>query len=367
MPATHRLPLRADLDAAIDAAFQAGGMTAATNEAARRLGWTPTEAQVLIAVGRAAWRLNERRGDQTYQRRMERLGRPMPLAHPERTTAAQATTPTTLELALARGFGVELEFGRGSGHYGQQSAIVATLVADGLHAYMANGYGHEVPHGWKMTSDATVTGGELVSPILRSAEGHRQTRVALAAIRQHGGVASASQGLHVHHDVTDFDAAALTRLIRNLRWAEEALMGYVPRRRWATRGSGFAARRLTASEWDQYEALVRHGSLRPGRDRGARGRYHRYIAWNFNAVLVYGSLEWRLLGHTLNARKVATWVKVGQAMHAYSLAGGEFGQTVTAREMVDALADAGHLARHEADRYVAQVNTREAARRGRAA
>lgn len=347
---TRRLPERQDLDRGLHDAYVVGGVAAAQSLGEARLGWTPTRSQVLIAVGRYAWAIGERRGDQAYQLRAERDGRRMPRQY-------YLSAPS----ARGRRFGIEVEFMRGSGTRGQQQRIVDRLNAAGVPARIEN-YGHAVPTMWKMTTDATVTGGELVSPPISGDRAHFEVREALRAVKAEGGVASASQGMHVHHDVSDYDAADLLRLMANLRWAEEALLGYVPRSRYEG-GSPFAARRMSASTWDHLRAEIVRGALRPSNNRGARGHYNRYVAWNWNAVIVQGSLEWRLLGHTLNTVKVQTWVEVGQAIHAYSKGGGEFGATVDAAAMTAALVAAGHLSQRAAERYVEQVDRRSGATR----
>lgn len=66
---------------------------------------------------------------------------------------------------VARRFGIEVEFNQGTGGYSQRGDIVADLNAAGILAEVES-YNHQTRPHWKMTTDATVTGGELVSPIM---------------------------------------------------------------------------------------------------------------------------------------------------------------------------------------------------------
>src|SRR5262245_59188798 len=107
--AARRVPISAQLDAAVDQAFLIGGMAGAREAAFNQLGWRPSNAQLNIMIGRAAWVLGEARGDQSYMRRMAAAGRDMPHIDPSGVGAEVATDEVDSLPSIERGFGVEIE------------------------------------------------------------------------------------------------------------------------------------------------------------------------------------------------------------------------------------------------------------------
>jgi hypothetical protein len=264
---------------------------------------------------------------------------------------------------IARRFGIEIEFNRGSGCWTQQQDIVRTLTTTGINAVVES-YNHAVRSHWKMTTDATVTGGEIVSPIMNGTSASiDEVREVLRAVKAHGGSTGSNVGMHVHHDVTDFSHDQMRVLVANLRDAQSALAGYVPAAR--TNGSNmYGARRISDNGWVSLAAAVDNGSLLPvNLHRSAGNRNYgcpvsRYSFFNFNSVLTYGTVEFRGLGNTLNPIKVRTWVEVGQAVIEFSRRGFVFGGTVTAQSMVDELVARVGLNTVAAERFVAEVARR---------
>ena len=367
-----RVPFIRSLDEAVDDAYLAGGYRSAIAVATAELGWTPTRAQVALMVGRRAFALNQERGDQSYQLRMERAGRPM-RACPARgewlgtvpTAPAPVIAAAPTMASLDRVFGVEVEYNCGGrpAHI-QRGEVVANMIAAGHPAFDFGGYApHTTPDQWRMTTDCTVTGGEFVSPELRGREGLEAMRAALRAVKAAGGTAGRNQGLHVHHDVRDFDTPELVRLLTNLEFAEGALLAYVPDYRWNGSG-GFRAERQYSGTWAAYRRDAEAGVLawRGRANRTARNHYNRYVSVNVNPVMSQGSVEFRLLGNTLNPVKVRTWIRVGQALMQATKDGLELAGPVGPRELVAALVAAGQLTTREADAFVTVTNERTARR-----
>jgi len=192
-----------------------------------------------------------------------------------------------------------------------------------------------------MTTDATVSGGELVSPPMRTSEGLRQTRLALQAIKEHGGVTGRNCGMHVHHDVTDFTQEQMRRLVANLRVTERAVMAAVPACR-LDGSNGYASALMRDRAWDTLAENVDAGSLLPAAARTRENRGYgcgvgRYVSINFNSVLTYGTVEFRGLGNTLNITKIQPWVKVTQALVEFSRIGGMFNGMQTTNMMLATL------------------------------
>jgi hypothetical protein len=350
------MPIRPALDARIDAAYLTDGYEAAGDVAEQELGWRPNNGQLDACIGRHAWILGEARGNQTYQLRMMRQGRDMSLIDPD-GLGSELRDPVTRGLlpSIDRHFGIEVEFNVGSGGYGIQTDIVNAASAAGVPG-IRESYSHQVPNGsWRMRPDSTVSGGEFVSPILSGVDGHNQVRTVLRCVREAGGGCGQGQGMHVHHDVRDHTAVELERLIHNLQQAEMAFLHYCPRYRWDGSG-GYRGNRQSATAWEAYKEDVLHGYLAP-QLRNARRTYSRYVSFNMNSILSYGSIEFRALGNTLNGQKIKTWIRVGQAFIAWSKADAANRHTgpITSQEMVDMLVDARQLPRREAERFMAVV------------
>jgi KTSC domain/Putative amidoligase enzyme len=129
-----------------------------------------------------------------------------------------------------RGFGVEIEFDlagddswpEGSGWSARQR-IGQALYDAGLtdspyqHDYHSHdGVYTDRPNGWRYEHDITVTGGELISPILYDEpETWRNLARACEVIREHGGAITTRAGGHIHVGMGDYDhsIAAFNKLL----------------------------------------------------------------------------------------------------------------------------------------------------------
>lgn len=310
-------------------------------------------AYSLRATGAGYREVREALGFQTdhwTQNAIERHARTHNLEVPRRYT--RRATPAEL-----RRFGIELEYnGRGTRY-----DVTANAQRRGLNVQTV-GYGHDIVGYWKNTTDATVTGGELVSPIMSgSAESIEEVLEAIRAIKEAGGSTGRNVGMHVHLDANDFDRDALTRLVDTMQAVEGCLMAYVPTHRW-DRSNTYGATRIGDYGWAQLRNAVTGGSLYPASQRTRQARQGgcpvtRYSSVNWNSLLTYGTVEVRLLGHTLNTVKVRVWLEVLTALMRYVRNGGCLNGTATVSEFVEALRTAG-LSRSTADRYVQECERR---------
>lgn len=276
------------------------------------------------------------------------------IARGPRTGRQAASTGDLVGDLLNRRFGVEIEYGGDYYTHGPAAAERA-LRAAGLEAQQASYTHATVPH-WKCTTDGSVSGGEVVSPILRGEQGWTDMRSAMRAIRAMGGRANTSCGLHIHHDVTDFDQDGMRALVANLRACQDALMNYVSARRW----NGSWSPKLTGGQWDSLTRGVEHDNLMPQTSRSTTYREYgtcnvtRYVAFNFNSVLTYGTVEFRSLQGTLDAGVARAWIAVGQAVVEFSRLHRTFAPAtaVTSVDMTDRLVAEGLLTRRMADRFL---------------
>lgn len=353
-----------EADAAAYNGFMTTGYRGAGDAVLTLTGTLPIHSQIDRAVARHAYYsigspLSLSQCALNIYRRIERR-RSVPATR--RTTPA--TTPTRIGRSQ-RCFGIEIEYNRGRSRdtYQQQRTIVSDLRNKGIGAEVES-YNHDTRSHWKLTYDATVTGGELVSPILDGSDASiDEVRECIRTIKDNGGTTSVQVGMHVHHDVRDFNQDDMARLVANLAATESLFLDYVNHRR--VNGSlTYGARRLRQGEWNTIARNVAEGHLLPSHARTQANRaggcdVTRYVAYNFNSVLTYGTIEFRALGATLNPVKVRTWIEAGMAVVAFSKDGGEL--TGTEAEMLATLVASGHLRQRTADRFAAEVARRRQA------
>jgi hypothetical protein len=304
----------------------------------------PNNQAAYHAVQRAA-----RRAGRSAESMRRREYRPM-----RRNAVAAAPSSGRLAGLLNRRFGVELEHSNGL----SDSARANALRAAGL-AASTPGYTHAVTADWKVIYDGS-TGGEVVSPVLRGEDGFAQVRTAMQVLKSLRAGAGRSASVHVHFDVNDLDRVALGRLAESLENVQAALMAYVADSRL---GNTYAPA-LSASQWATIRRNIESGRIAPRAgsrsDRDYGSGVSRYGAFNFNSVLVYGTVEFRLHGATFNPAKIKPWIAVGMALVEYAKQGGVFSAPTSVSAMLDALVSAGVLSRRLAANYRAGVAQREA-------
>lgn len=122
-------------------------------------------------------------------------------------------------------FGLEIEFDGGD-----RQAIARDLYEEGLIAEpRQSGYhgGRTNPNLWAFERDASVTGGELVSPIFRDTPtAWQQIEKVCEIVRRHGGRATAHCGGHVHIGTAsplDSQNSRWDRLLRLVKANEDLL------------------------------------------------------------------------------------------------------------------------------------------------
>jgi hypothetical protein len=217
-------------------------------------------------------------------------------ATPDKGDGPMATDINTIT------FGVEIEC------YIPAAAMAAAgWVLGGYHS------GRQIPGlpvGWNAQSDCSLhsppagfRGIEVVSPVLRGAEGLEQVRAVVAKVKEMGGQVNHTCGLHVHVGFPEnFDA--LRRLVNLTSHYEKAL---------------YASTGTTSREFGSYcqsiksklaplKTGVTHHKLR----MVARGHGDRYHVLNLTNLVagVRPAVEYRCFAGTLNFTKVAAAVMV---------------------------------------------------------
>lgn len=213
-----------------------------------------------------------------------------------------------------RRFGVEIEF------IGDSRRLADAMAAEGLNCRIES-YNHRVSRTtWKIVPDGSLTGvgAELVSPILRGEAGF----AALAAVGRALMIAKAkvnsSTGMHVHHDVHDLTVSQFKRLVNNWANCQPAIDGLVA----VSRRPGGSGSRW-CQPFDSYvlAQLNRNLTSMNRSEAGYALRGDRYYALNLQSYGRYGTVEVRQHQGTVDAVKIAAWVRFGQAMVEAAIAG----------------------------------------------
>lgn len=191
--------------------------------------------------------------------------------------------------------------------FGIEIETVAPQTAVTEHGLRIGGYKHGVqvpylPHGWKAEADSSIdnsAGGhkcEIVSPILRGAEGLRQVVEVVAQLEAKGHRVNVSCGVHVHVGWdASWSADALARLIGIVAYAERGL---------------YAITGTKSRERGQYCGGVRkYGCDKAAKPHLERNRYHALNLSNL-AEGRKKTVEFRLFSGSLNPVKILGWIQV---------------------------------------------------------
>ncbi|MFA5262222.1 MAG: amidoligase family protein [Opitutaceae bacterium] len=191
-------------------------------------------------------------------------------------------------------FGIEIET------IATQTSVAAGLVVGGYR------HGIQVPYlpaGWTAQSDGSIRpsgsgalGCEIVSPILRGAEGLAQVREVMRILVAKGHLVNESCGIHVHVGWRpDWSAKALARLITITSYAEAGI---------------YAITGTKHRERGSYcHGIKRYGSQAAAKRQMDANRYHILNLRNL-ATGAKNTVEFRAFSGTLNEIKAIGWIQV---------------------------------------------------------
>ena len=170
-----------------------------------------------------------------------------------------------------------------------------------------------LPAGWKAESDGSIdnsNGGhrcEIVSPVLRGAEGLAQVAEVVKALEAKGHRVNASTGVHVHVGwKREYDSAALARLVTITAYVEKGL---------------YAITGTKNRERGRYCGGVRkYGNEKDAKPNLDRNRYHALNLTNLAAGSKQ-TVEFRVFSGSLNATKILGWVQVALGLVERAVAG----------------------------------------------
>lgn len=210
-----------------------------------------------------------------------------------------------------RTFGVEIEFIVPGAHseIAAQEVVKAALDAAGIPAQL-EGYNHSTREHWKIVHDGSVGthrthGGELVSPILKGAEGLETLRKVVRVLAAVGVTADRTCGLHVHVGARDLKPAEIMSVVQRYAKHESTMDAHMPESR--RRSNCTLVRSLDSRLPDEtslstvqpvstVDALVRFF------------RWERYLKVNVQSYARQGTIEFRHHSGSVNASKIVNWV-----------------------------------------------------------
>jgi hypothetical protein len=215
-------------------------------------------------------------------------------------------------------FGCEIEISRdGAGPDGCFAAIRAAGIA--VERHHAPHMTRQNPAAWVVCPDGSC-GGEIVSPILRGADGLAQLHRVCTALVAAGAKVDRSCGFHVHVGARNMLTIGQIQNVAKMFLRHEAAFDQIlpPSRRAGTnRFCNQNARATSHSLAEKFAAIdgsrtveaiarVMNGGFQPSQTY----THHRYYALNFQAWLRIGTLEFRQHSGTVEADKAVNWAKL---------------------------------------------------------
>ncbi len=317
----------------------------------RASGQRPTHQRIAAALNLQGPRRSNRAGDAWARRVRADIARgtaPHTGATDHRSYSMHRAWTQAAEQAATvgtRAFGVEIECNYPGApsmydrHPERARAIDSVLRA--MSAYDV--HDRRLRYGWdgntgghQATLDTTVNGMEWVTPPLAGDDDSMvELRTAFAAIRDAGFTHASTDGyghngLHVSHNVNDFNAEDKSRLVGNLRNVADNLRAF----NGSLRQSSRWAQPLSAHDWDDMQRRINIG--RPGMDDHG-------VEFNFANVNSgqAARVEFRGWGNSLNFTKTRVWIRVGQAVMTATKAGVTIEAGLSQAAMIDLLKQHG--------------------------
>ena len=189
-------------------------------------------------------------------------------------------------------FGIELEVATSK----SRQEVINALQNAGIKVEGAR-YGSDVIEGtWKVQPDGSINGWEIVSPPLNDVE---DLKTVVHVLRKELKVrCNKKTGLHIHHDVNDFNLHQLKNLYRLYnKYENNAIKSFVNPSRTQT---------LYCSPVERIMHNVESASTIEEFKNSYSGRYYNL---NNKAYVKYGTIEFRHHQGTTNINEILAWVE----------------------------------------------------------
>ena len=233
-----------------------------------------------------------------------------------------------------RTFGVEIETTTNRRASTLADAISAEFDRQGINqTCQAEGYNHHTRNHWKVVSDATVRGWEVVSPPLKGLEAKEEISAVLTALRTLGCGVSIGTGLHVHHDARGLTGKQIGMVLGTYAAFQPLLNFGVAQSRRGQQFGGYNSitswDRMTENGSDKWN-VVRGGFTNkqfvyPDRTMvnqiNQKFNHQRNNSINTQSLHAHGTIEFRQHQGTLNLTKIWSWILVTQSIVERSVQG----------------------------------------------
>lgn len=204
-----------------------------------------------------------------------------------------------------------------------RSEVARLLSLAGIPAFDA-GYTHRVSNSWKVVSDATVIGCEVVSPILNASnpDDFAAIETVCEVLTEAGCTVNRTCGLHVHFGIGDLNLKEMKRIAKNFVKYEDSIELLIAQSR---RGNAHWARSAVLHYSDDVSTRAMtvnqvFARIDAARDvRGIEGACGGRGKINFGAYFRHGTLEIRAHQGTLNATKINNWIRLMGAVIQYAV------------------------------------------------
>lgn len=196
-------------------------------------------------------------------------------------------------------FGIELEVATSKNWY----EVVAALQNAGISAEYSS-YGSAVnENDWKVQPDASINGWEIVSPPLYDTE---ELKTVVHVLRKELKVrCNHKTGLHIHHDINDFNLNQIKNLYRLYdKYEPNAIKSIIN------------PSRITSQYCNPIKPLMEKvvsASTIEGFKKAQTGRYYNL---NNKAYVKYGTIEFRHHQGTTDINEILAWVELTHQMVA---------------------------------------------------
>lgn len=200
-----------------------------------------------------------------------------------------------------RTFGVEIEFTAAT-----REEVARLMNEKGVNTYVEQ-YNHSTKSHWKVITDSSC-GFELVSPPLKGREGLEQLKKACVALKEAGAKVDRSCGLHVHHDINDYNAKQIANIFAIYVKLETTIDSLVPVSRRASNNTFCRSLFQGKSQQAILDKLKEVNSL-----DDIKNIWHtRYVKVNFQSYLKYGTIEFRQHSGSTEFDKIYNWILLTQ-------------------------------------------------------
>lgn len=196
---------------------------------------------------------------------------------------------------MNRKFGIELEIVS----INRQTALRA-LRAVGINV-QDESYNHSTRNHWKLVSDASVPSGfEVVSPVLHGEAGIEEAMTVAAALDDAGAGVNRSCGFHVHFDAADLTVNDVKTIVKRYAAHEAEIDAIMPPSRRESHNT--YCRSLSGIPFERFMRSFNITEL-------ASVMGSRYYKVNLMSFQRHGTIEFRQHSGTINANKIASWVR----------------------------------------------------------